>query len=194
MRHLRTEYMHNAYRAGPSRAILRGDNLSRMSILTRGAFRFARMSGATAVGRTLRPGAVVLCYHNVVAGPVPATSIPDQEREHPIQTLHASGTHLLPQVDDDLAVRVRAERVPPLAQLLGQLHEVDDTVRADARAVGYRFLLEVGGVNPARGIDPSRIARVPVDDFDEAALFAELEVVEPLVSAVKRVFSSGSTG
>ncbi len=78
--------------------------------------------------------------------------------------------------------------VPALAYPFG---EVDDTVRADARAVGYRFLLEVGGVNPARGIDPSRIARVPVDDYDEAALFAELEVTEPLVSAVKRVFRPG---
>lgn len=80
--------------------------------------------------------------------------------------------------------------VPALAYPFG---EVDDTVRADAQAVGYRFLLEVGGVNPARGIDPTRIARLPVDDFDEAGLFAELEVVEPLVTAVKSLFRSGPT-
>lgn len=43
-----------------------------MSSLSRSIFRLARVSGATAVGRTLRPGAVVLCYHNVVVGSAPA--------------------------------------------------------------------------------------------------------------------------
>ncbi len=45
------------------------------------AYRLARISGVTALARAWRPGAVVLCYHNVVDGPV---AVPDPGLHLPV--------------------------------------------------------------------------------------------------------------
>lgn len=53
----------------------------------------------------------------------------------------------------------------------------------EARRLGYRSVMEVGGSNAT--LDLSRVARVPVSDASPAELFADLEVVAPLKAALR---------
>jgi peptidoglycan/xylan/chitin deacetylase (PgdA/CDA1 family) len=54
-----------------------------------------------------------------------------------------------------------------------------------AVAVGHSMILEVGGHNGA--VDPHHVARIPVRATTDAELFAELEILAPIRSWVRRV-------
>ncbi len=61
----------------------------------------------------------------------PARLVPEREREHPAQALHAIDAQVLVQVDDRLDVRPGAEAVPRASQLVAQLDVVVDLAIAD---------------------------------------------------------------
>jgi len=78
----------------------------------------------------------------------------------------------------------RLDRVTSFAYPFGL---TDSRARAVAIALGYTIIAEVGA--QSRRHDPTRLGRVPVADQSPAALFADLEVVEPLKAALRQAVS-----
>jgi peptidoglycan/xylan/chitin deacetylase (PgdA/CDA1 family) len=62
---------------------------------------------------------------------------------------------------------------------------LSDEARREAVSLGYRSLMQVGGVNSP--VDPLALARQPVAEHSPGALFAEMEFVEPFKAWVRRV-------
>ena len=81
---------------------------------------------------------------------------------------------------------VLRSRLGDVASLSYPFGHHDEWSREVALEAGHRSVLEVGGVNAP--LDPSRIARIPVTARSDAELFADIEVVEPLKTWLKRQF------
>ena len=96
----------------------------------------------------------------------PRCAVPDREREHAAQTLHAAHADLLPKVDDDLGVGATREAVAARLQLPSQLAMVVDLSVEDQHR---RAVLRVERLIPARDVDdrepghPDRGVRARVD-------------------------------
>ncbi len=80
----------------------------------------------------------------------------------------------------------RAGFVPAVAWPFGL---VGSTVQRAAAEAGYRMLCRLNGSN--RPLDPARLARVPVVTTSTAAFFADLEVVTPVKTWLKRLAGRG---
>jgi hypothetical protein len=82
------------------------------------------------------------------------------------------------------ALRGRPGSTTSLAYPFGFYNESSERAAA---VLGCSSVMTIGGVN--RALDLRRVARVPVPPGGPAALFAQMEVVEPVKAGVRRWIS-----
>ena len=95
----------------------------------------------------------------------PSPRVPDGNGEHPVEALDERGTVPLVEVDDDLGVRLRPERMPRPRQLIAQLFEVVDLAvehGPDAPALVALGLVTGDKVDDPQPPDPERGVRIAV--------------------------------